>query len=218
MRIRSIATTVATAALLTGAALAPAPAQAAPAAKSGKGTTSLAEVLTSDGNRFDRRNGDYDIVTEAVLAVLAAKPDSAVGVLADGNVALTAFIPNDISFKRLAHELTGQWIRSEKKVFNTLVETVGVDAIEQVLLYHVVPGATVTSKQALASDGAELTTAQGATFTVDVLYKKLPLVQLRDQDTDDVDPFLDPRRLDINKGNKQIAHGIIFVLRPLDLP
>ncbi len=219
MRIRSIATTVAAAALLTGAALAPATAQAAPAAKSGKvGTTSLAEVLTSDGNQFDRRNGDYDILTEAVLAVLGAKPDSAVGVLADGKVALTAFIPNDISFRRLAFEVTGKWIRSEKKVFNTLVETVGVDAIEQVLLYHVVPGATITAKQALASDGAELTTAQGETITVDVLYKGLPLVQLRDQDTDDIDPFLDPRRLDINKGNKQIAHGIIFVLRPLDLP
>ena len=153
-----------------------------------------------------------------MLAVLAAKPDSPVGVLTDGTVPLTAFIPNDASFRRLAREVTGQWIRSEKKVFQALVDAVGVDAIEQVLLYHVIPGATITAKQALASDGAALTTAQGGTFTVDVLYKKLPLVQLRDQDTDDVDPFLDPSRLDLNKGNKQIAHGIIFVLRPLDLP
>jgi hypothetical protein len=218
MRIRKIATTVAAAALLTGAAMTPATGQAAPAAKSGKGTTSLAKVLTSDGDRFDRRNGDYDIVTEAVLAVLDAKPDSAVGVLADGDVALTAFIPNDTSFRRLAFQVTGQWIRSERSVFTTLVDTVGVDAIEQVLLYHVVPGTTISAKRALASDGAALTTAQGATLKVDVLYRGLPLVQLRDQDTDDVDPFLDPRRLDINKGNRQIAHGIIFVLRPLDLP
>jgi Fasciclin domain len=217
MRIhRTIASTVATAALLSGAALAPAPAQAAPAAK--LGNKSLATVLTSDGNRFDRRAGDYDIVTEAVLAVLAAKPDSAVSVLTKGRVPLTAFIPNDRSFRQLAKEITGTWIKSEKKVFEALVDAVGVDAIEQVLLYHVVPGATITSRQALRSDGVTLTTAQGGTIKVDVLLRGLPLVQLRDQDTNDIDPFLNPLALDINKGNKQIAHGILFVLRPLDLP
>lgn len=217
MRIRTLATTVAATALVATAALLPGSAQAAPA-KAKLGTTSLAEVLTSDGNKFDRRSADYDIVTEAVLAVLGAKPDSAVGVLADGKVKLTAFIPNDASFRILAKDLTGTWIRSEKQIFETLVAAVGVDAIEQVLLYHVVPGATITSKAALASDGAALTTAQGGTFTVDVLYKRLPLVQLQDQDSSDVDPFLDPSALDINKGNRQIAHGILFVLRPLDLP
>ncbi|MEQ6899995.1 fasciclin domain-containing protein [Nocardioides sp. YIM 152588] len=218
MKMRSLVTTGATVALTASLLLAPGTAEAAPAKAAAKGTTSLAEVLTSDGNRFDKRGRDYDIVTEAVLAVLDAKPSSPVAVLADGTVKLTAFIPNDASFRRLAKELTGDWIRSERKVFKTLVSAVGVDAIEQVLLYHVVPGATITSSKALAADGAELTTAQGSTFEVDVIYKRLPLVQLRDQDTDDIDPFLDPSALDINKGNKQVAHGIIFVLRPLDLP
>ena len=41
-----------------------APATAAPA-----GTNSLAAVLTSDGNKFDRNSGDFDIVTEAALEV-----------------------------------------------------------------------------------------------------------------------------------------------------
>ena len=62
-----------------------------------------------------------------------------------------------------------------------------------------------------------LTTAQGATFTVQVYNRYLPIIELRDQDKNDVNPFLNPRALDINKGNKQIAHGIVFVLRPLDL-
>jgi Fasciclin domain len=191
---------------------------AAPAAQAkGPGNRSLAAVLTSDGNKFDKRARDYDIVTEAVLAVLAAKPDSAVGVLTKGNVKLTAFIPNDASFRLLAKDLTGNWIKSERGVFNALVNAVGVDAIEQVLLYHVIPGVKINSRAALNSDGAVLTTAQGGTFEVDVLYKRLPLVQLNDQDPDDVDPFLDPSALDINKGNKQIAHGIFFVLRPLNL-
>ena len=215
MRIRTIAATLATTALLGAAAAAPS--QAAPA-RTGLGTTSLAEVLTSDGNQFDRNARDYDIVTEAVLAVLGAKPDSPVGLLADGDVALTAFIPNDASFRILTKEITGTWYRSEEAVFNALAGAVGIDAIETVLLYHVVPGATITAKQALASDGAALTTAQGGTFKVDVIYKRLPLVQLNDADGDDTDPFLNPYALDINKGNKQIAHGIFLVLRPIDLP
>ena len=40
---------------------------------------------------------------------------------------------------------------------------------------------------------------------------------VRDRDTNDVNPFLNPRALDINAGNRQVAHGIVFVLRPFDL-
>ena len=181
------------------------------------GTRSLAEVLTSDGNQFDRNWRDYDILTEAVLAVLAAKPDSPVGVLTQGDVALTAFLPNDLSFNLLAKDLTRRWSGTEQATFQALVSAVGVDAIEQVLLYHVVPGATIDSATALRSDGAALTSAQGGAVSVDVVSRWFKLVALRDLDPNDVDPVLDTRALDINKGNVQIAHGIYFVLRPLDL-
>jgi hypothetical protein len=209
-----------TAAVLGLAAAAVAPAASASASthgSAGTGTRSLAEVLTSDGNQFDRNWYDYDIVTEAVLAVLDAKPTSPVGLLADGNVALTAFIPNDRAFQVLARDLTGKWPTTEAKTFSALVGAVGVDAIEQVLLYHVVPGDAITKKAAVQANGAVLTTAQGATFSVRVYNRYLPIIELRDQDKNDVNPFLNPRALDINKGNKQVAHGIVFVLRPLDL-
>ena len=85
------------------------------------------------------------------------------------------------------------------------------------LLYHVVPGATITKKAAVKANGAVLTTAQGGTFTVRVYNRHVPIIELRDQDPNDVNPFLNPRALDINKGNRQIAHGIVFVLRPADL-
>ena len=42
-----------------------------------QGHRSLAKLLTSDGNTFDKNKHDFDIVTQAVLAVLAAKPNSA---------------------------------------------------------------------------------------------------------------------------------------------
>ena len=180
------------------------------------GNRSLAAVLTADGNRFDRNWNDYDIVTEAVLAVLAAKPTSAVGVLADGKVALTAFLPTDHAFRSLVGDLTGHWYRSESKVFSALIAAVGVDTVEAVLLYHVVPGATITKKAAARADGAVLQTAlAGATFTVDVKYRWLPLIVLVDADPDDRNPWV--KRFDINKGNLQIAHGISAVLRPANL-
>lgn len=218
MKIRSLGVTLAATVLMGAAAVAPATAD--PAAKSPAhkplGNKSLAKVLTSDGDRFDKRWYDYDIVTEAALAVIAAKPDSPVAVLTKGRVPLTAFIPNDWSFRQLATELTGTTFKTEKAVFNALAG-LGIDTVETVLLYHVVPGATIRAKDALRADGVALTTAQGGTFTVDVIYPKLPIVQLQDQDPNATDPFLDPAALDINKGNKQIAHGIVLVLRPADL-
>jgi uncharacterized surface protein with fasciclin (FAS1) repeats len=206
---RITAITVA-AALAGGAALATAVPSAA------KGNRSLAKVLTADDNRFDKRSGDFDVVTEAVLAVLEAKPDSAVGVLTKGKQRLTAFVPTDQAFRVLAYDLTGKWINKERKLF-AAVASLGIDTVETVLLYHVVPGATIKSKQALDSDGADLTTAQGGAITVDVLNPRSGAIRLQDLDPDDVDPFTVPRLLDINKGNKQIAHGISYVLRPANL-
>jgi hypothetical protein len=216
-RLVPAAAAVAAAALGLSLTAAPASASTASHSSSSTGTRSLAAVLTADGDQFDRNWYDYDIVTEAVLAVLAAKPDSAVGVLTDGSVPLTAFIPNDRAFQVLAADLTKRWPKTEAATFSALVDAVGVDAIEQVLLYHVVPGATITKKQALKANGATLTTAQGATIGVKVVSKWLGIIELKDQDRNDVNPYINPRAFDINKGNKQVAHGIVFVLRPLDL-
>ena len=181
------------------------------------GTQSLASVLAADEG-FDNRAGDFDIVDAAVGAVLEAKPTSAVAVLADGTTPVTAFLPNDRAFRRLAHDLTGRWYRSESRIFTTLAGALGVDTIESVLLYHVVPGATIGYRAAVQSDGATLTTAlEGATAEVNVFkgsygYRRVAVV--------DNDP--DARNgvvvlANINRGNLQIAHGINRVLRPVDL-
>lgn len=218
MRVSRLIVTLAATAVLavTGAAVAPG-ASATTHRATGHhplGTTSLASVLTSDGNRFDRNSRDYDIVTEAVLAVLAAKPGSPVGVLADGTTPVTAFIPDDQAFRLLVKDLTGKTVRSEKAVFEA-VAGLGIDTVETVLLYHVVPGATITRRAALRSDGAALTTAQGGTVTVDVKGCWYPRVTLIDQDRNDRNPRV--VQFDINRGNRQIAHGVDRVLRPLDL-
>ena len=216
---RSIALSVAAgAAILTAAPSAASAASAALSAPAPTGTRSLAAVLTSNGNdQLDGNPFDYDIVTQAVLAVGGAKPNSPVSLLTKGDVALTAFLPPDFAFRDLVRQLTGKTVASEQNAFNA-VAGLGIDTVEAVLLYHVIPGATITSKDAVNADGAKLTTALGPTITVDVVVKWLSIVKLVDQDTNDANPYLNPFALNINQGNKQIAHGITAVLRPIDLP
>lgn len=198
-------------------ALTAVPAMAPAANAKAIGEDSLAGLLTSDGNTFDRNKNDFDIVTEAALAIVGAKPDSPVALLADGTQRLTVFAPTDQAFRLLVKDLTGQTIKSEKKIFNALVELAGVDTIETVLLYHVVPGKTLTSPKVLKADGARLTTAQGGKVKVDVKRKPRLSITLKDRDKNDRDPKVVLSALDLNKGNKQVAHGIDRVLRPIDL-
>ncbi|GAA3454980.1 MULTISPECIES: fasciclin domain-containing protein [Dactylosporangium] len=204
---------VGTAVTTVALAAAPAAASANTGAKP-LGTRSLAAVLTRDTGGFDRNGADYDILTKAVLTVLQAKPQSPVKVLTDGTVALTAFLPNDRAFERLAQDVGGgRTLPTEQQAF-TAVAGLGIDTVEQVLLYHVVPGATIDARAARKADGAALTTALGPAITVDVRYGWC--IQLVDADRSDRDPVV--VRTDINRGNRQIAHGVDRVLRPVDLP
>ena len=110
----------------------------------------------------------------------------------NGTVPLTAFIPNDRAFQVLAYDLTKKWPSTEEKAFNAIVAAAGVDLVEQVLLYHVVPGATITKRDAVRANGATLTTAQGDTFTVRVYNRWVPVVELRDQDRIDFGDLVHP--------------------------
>ena len=133
--------------------------------------------------------------------------------LADGKVALTAFLPTDRAFRKLASDLTGKRYTSESAVFAD-VASLGIDTVEAVLLYHVVPGRNGDLPPGAAlrrggphhglgwhGDGGRA--SAGASSSC-----RMPT------------PTTATRRSsgpDINKGNLQIAHGISEVLRPLDL-
>ena len=199
--------TSATIALLLGATFVPS-AQAADL-----GTKSLASVLTAKSS-YDDDSQNFDILTAAVLAVLAAKPDSPVKALTDGTVALTAFIPTDGAFKALVGALTNKAATTEAETF-AAVAGLGIDTVEQVLLYHVVVGAPILSADALKANGATLNTAlAGKSFTVTVEGTK---ITLGDQDPIAVDPVVNLSQVDINTGNNQVAHGINAVLLPVAL-
>ena len=211
---RRVPTLLAISALALGTVSATAPAASA---KVAPGDNSLAGVLTSDGNTFDKNAKDFDILTEAALAVVGAKPDSPVALIADGSQRLTVFAPTDQAFRLFAKDLTGKNIKSEKKIFSSLVELAGVDTIESILLYHVVPGKTLTSNKVLKANGAKLVTANGEKIKVKVKTKPMVSVTLKDRDRNAKDAKAVLSALDINKGNKQIAHGIDRVMRPIDL-
>lgn len=212
IRTKALAGIAAAGLVLTGVA-------AAPAANAAHGKNPVAGVLLSDRDTFDHNALDYDIVTQAALAVLKAKPTSPVKALTNGKVRLTAFIPNDKAFQVLVRDLTGKDYRTgrgfdERKVF-AAVAGLGIDTVETVLLYHVVLGGPIDSTAALGADGAALTTAQGGTISVTVTSK--PSIVLRDKDPDSRNPRVILSQVDLNKGNRQLAHGIDRVLRPVDL-
>lgn len=215
MKLRRITSAVTTLALAGAAVAAAAPAQAR-GDDDALGTVNLAAVLAADGSGFDKNARDFDIVDNAVTAVLTAKPKSPVAVLAQGRTPVTAFVPTDAAFRRLVEDLTGNHYQRERRVFNVLARTVGVDTVEAVLMYHVVPGATITYRQAKAARGATLETAlDGATLKVRVRDGKR--VFLADADPNDANARVMPMFRNLNVGNRQIAHGISQVLRPADL-
>lgn len=209
--VRTSVAGLAAAALATAAFATPAPAQAQAAPEKSK-PTSIAQVLAADGHRFDKNWGDFDILDAAVGAVLDAKPNSPVGVLGKGKAKLTAFAPTDRAFRQLAHTLTKTWPKTEKATFDAIAEAAGIDTVEAVLLYHVVPGRTLTAARVVKADGRKLTTARGGTVTVHVGKKG---VRLADADRGRRDPRV--IATDINKGNPQVAHAIDRVLLPIDL-
>lgn len=212
--MKKFRTTTAVAAVLSLGLIA-APASAADKGTAEKaGTKSLAQVLAADGTKLDHNWRDFDIVEKAVLTVLEAKPDSPVAVLTQGKKRLTAFIPTDAAFRRLVTDLTGHQPKTERATFDAVASIADVDTLEAILLYHVVPGATITSAQAAKADGAKLKTAQGGVIKVNVTKSGIRLV---DRDPDARNARVLARAVDINKGNRQIAHGISQVLRPSNL-
>jgi uncharacterized surface protein with fasciclin (FAS1) repeats len=180
------------------------------------GKRSLAQVLAKDGTKLDRNWQDFDILEQAVLAVVAAKPDSPVALLTDGSVRLTAFLPTDQAFRLLVGDLTGKKPATEKKTVAQLLKLADVDTIEQVLLYHVVAGKTLTSPKVVkaAKAGTLIKTEQGGKVKVTQKKGKIVLV---DKDPDIANPQVILKAIDINKGNRQIGHGINRVLLPVDL-
>ncbi len=182
----------------------------------------LKDILVSDSAKdnadgFDRRWWDYDIVTQALIAVAPDLVEAA----DDPDAALTTFLPRDSAFRLLVWELTGEWMRKEADVF-AAVASLPTETVRAILEYHIVP-AKISYSDALRSDGAELATlspleVSDGTIEVDVKrFWRWRYVKLIDNDTNDRDARV--VKPDIGgEASNGFAHGINRVMRPIDLP
>lgn len=177
-----------------------APATATPSRGSTNGNIVETLVARSGGGALDADARDYDILIQAVLAADLA------GVLSDASTKFTLFAPNDAAFMRTVRDLTGSWPASEQAAFDA-VAGLGIPAVTQVLLYHVIGGRELGALEVLFS--RHLTMANGGTLDVRFL-------RLVDADPDAPDPYLRLTALNIRTSNGTI-HGITRVLRPIDL-
>ena len=123
----------------------------------GKPAGSIVDVAVkaSSANGPDANPYDYDLLIAAVTATGLAPT------LDDESQRFTVFAPNDRAFTRLVADLTGSAPASEQAALNTAVAALGVPAIKNVLLYHVVAGRRLGPLQVLLS--RSLTMANGGT-------------------------------------------------------
>ena len=193
---------------LTGAALVTTP---GPAPAASTGTQSLATVLAADGHHFDKNPRDFDVIDKLVTRILTVKPDSRLAILADGSRRLTAFLPTDGAMRRTISLINEHQYGSERAVFRAIWKTAGLEGIEPILLHHLAPGRTLTYHQLRNAAPTRLTTLQGGTVQVRITSGN---VVLHDRNPDSPDSRVFHAVSNINKGNRQIAHGIAWAISP----
>lgn len=214
MNLRHL-TSAFTALAVAGTAIAATTAPAQTAEKA-PGTQSLATALAASSKGFDSNPNDFDILYKAITATLKRNPSSGISVVTDGTKPLTAFAPTDNAFRLLLEDLTGRNIKSERRLYRALNKASKPDQVELVILYHVVLGKTLTYNKLKTMNGKRLTSALGKQGKITVKVGK-GRVTLVDRDKDDVNPKINLATRNLNKGNRQIAHGIDHVLRPINL-
>lgn len=190
------------------------------------GTRSLAAFLQQGGGRFlgdrspnfDRDPNDFDITFNLAIKVITAKPNSPVSLLTRGDVPLTLFLPVDGAWRGLAIQATGNpaIVSQPDRVIFDAVASLGVDTVEKVLLYHVVPR-TLTFRNLQGLVGQDVRTALGQTVRISSPFSSsfgLPLfLQVVDNDPASRTPTIESQ-LEGNRGNVQVAQVINSVLRP----
>ena len=203
--LRSLAATLAATAVVAAGV-----GTAAPASAAEPGTRSLAKVLAADSG-FDRNAQDFDVLERAVTFVLERRPESPVGLLAQGNKRATVFLPTDQAFARLVNALTDERPASERATWQA-TRTVGAEALEGILLYHVIPGATKPKAGVLKARGTRVDVANGDSVRINVRRGHVFIGDRAPKAKNaEVVAF------NINQGNKQIGHAVDRVLRPAPL-
>jgi hypothetical protein len=198
------------AAVATASALLFSPMSVAKAEDEPLNSMPLTEVLDLRYASFDNDFSDFDVFTDLWMRVWGELPESPIQAISQGNTALTAFVPTDRAFQRVVKFLTGKTYKSEARIANAVM-SLGAKNVEKVILYHVVVGDPILSPAALQANGANLNAASGETIGVRVSGTNIRLV---DKSKKHTNALVLLRAVDINKGNKQVAHAISQVMLP----
>lgn len=167
----------------------------------------LAEILLSDGDVFDRDQNDFDIVTHAILAC-----SDLAGPASDEDASLTVFLPADKVFRILVEDVYDVSIRNEAVLFGAIAANLGCATIESVLKYDIVPGEYFAIDVAGLEDATSVTTLLGATFTVD--FRGKGQIRLGDNEPALRDPIIRVTHIVADNG---VAHVIDHVLLPFGI-
>ena len=159
--MRKLLVTAIGAALVAGLLATPA------SAKPHRTTITDTVVALSGSSGFDANGGDFDILREAVLATGLDRQLS-------GRRQLTVFAPTDQAFL----DLTGA--ATEVDAF-AAVASLGLDAVADVLAYHVAPGRrtaadVVPAERIRTLHGGFLTKDAGSATLVDALGREAAIV------------------------------------------
>ena len=198
------------AAVATASALLFSPMSVAKAEDEPLNSMPLTEVLDLRYASFDNDFSDFDVFTDLWMRVWGELPESPIQAISQGNTALTAFVPTDRAFQRVVKFLTGKTYKSEARIANAVM-SLGAKTVEKVILYHVVVGDPILSPAALQANGANLNAASGETIGVRVSGTNIRLV---DKSKKHTNALVLLRAVDINKGNKQVAHAISQLMLP----
>ena len=114
-----------------------------------------------DGNFVDfiaqqaeKRKGDFNVIGQVVLALAGAGVLTTADLDALGSAELTAFLPTDKAFRRLAADVSGQklWEVKESDVIPILTGALDLATIGAVVKYHIYAGGKVDYRTALELD------------------------------------------------------------------
>ena len=144
------------------------------------------------------------------------KPNSELRILFHGRQRVTAFMETDGAFRRSAEQIIGRRFASERRLARAMWRAAGgAGVVERHLAYGLIPGATLTYRQARMAAPTQLTTLEGGLLKIRYRNGRLLLV---DYNPDSPNAHVIRALSNINAGNRQIAHGISLLPSPIGAP
>lgn len=168
----------------------------------------------------EKEGGSFNVIGQVVLALAGAGVLTTDDLTALSTAEITAFLPTDFAFRRLAADISDQRLRNvdESEVIGILTGALDLSTIGVVVKYHIYAGGKVDYQTALSLDPkigngtkTSITMYSGGEVGID---RRFLLLRLEDAGTAGLgtnNPYVIWPNID---GGNAIVHGISEVLLP----